>query len=695
MTKTKFKNKEELLQRQVILNSAKETLKKEFIGINQVIDQVIDSIRTWYLFPEIQDRPVIINLWGLTGVGKSSLVNRISDLIGFSGKHFSFDLGDKAPYHWGLKSQIEDIYEEQNGYPIILTLDEFQNARTIVDDIEVDQKANRVMWELLDSGKFPVNRSSFYRDDLYSLINQLKYLVDHKVVVKNGLVVGKKKYYLERTNQVIEYTEFNEKGEGEVSEEVMFVRPSFYADIFSLLKEYFKTTYDVEKALLQLDGQGTIDFLTDCFEKANAPVIVDCSKSLIFVCGNLDEAFTMCKDLNPDISCDEFHNESLKITVPNIKEALQDRFRNEQIARLGNTHIIYPAFSEQSFRELIDLRLTRINKKVQSINGIKLNFDDSLKNILYKEGVFPTQGTRPLFTTVEQVVGVLISEIIVEQILKEIKSSNVFLKYIDGYVIIEYRHYKRVVHSFSKKVYLNLDQLRVSKQDDVQAITAVHESGHAILSLMLLKTVPTHVMSSTASHGTLGFVYTKIKWDYVKKSDIINRLAMMLGGREAEKIVFGADYVTTGSESDLTAATKFVTHLLKSCSMGSRLGTYNADSPLTNQTLTDHNFILEEEIQETLNNAQKLASSTLKEQKKLLLILANHLSDKSSVTKEEILSYAALHGVDFNATDIVESGSNLYYRKQLKKMVQGGHTTGVEIVASHDSFSLNSDQNIR
>ena len=41
-------------------------LKTELFGIDDIIDRVIDTIRAWYVLPDIINRPVIVNLWGLT-----------------------------------------------------------------------------------------------------------------------------------------------------------------------------------------------------------------------------------------------------------------------------------------------------------------------------------------------------------------------------------------------------------------------------------------------------------------------------------------------------------------------------------------------------------------------------------------------------------------------------------------------------
>ena len=51
-------------------------LKKEFVGIDNIIDQFIKNLYIWYVMPEIQTRPLIINMFGMTGTGKTDLVRK-------------------------------------------------------------------------------------------------------------------------------------------------------------------------------------------------------------------------------------------------------------------------------------------------------------------------------------------------------------------------------------------------------------------------------------------------------------------------------------------------------------------------------------------------------------------------------------------------------------------------------------------
>ena len=70
-------SKEIIKSRYEIFNEAKKRIKNEFYGIDDVIEKVFKAIETWYIYPEFMTRPCIINLWGLTGVGKTDLVQKI------------------------------------------------------------------------------------------------------------------------------------------------------------------------------------------------------------------------------------------------------------------------------------------------------------------------------------------------------------------------------------------------------------------------------------------------------------------------------------------------------------------------------------------------------------------------------------------------------------------------------------------
>ena len=128
---------------------------------------------------------------------------------------------------------------------------------------------------------------------------------------------------------------------------------SFFIKKLNLLKKGlgFKVGDEIKK-LKTLDE--FIIFMKDYLNLLSKPKIINCSKSLVFVLGNLDEAFMLTEDdLDPDIDADVYHEITSKVTCMDIKTSLRKRFRDEQVGRLGNNIIIYPSLRRKDFQEII------------------------------------------------------------------------------------------------------------------------------------------------------------------------------------------------------------------------------------------------------------------------------------------------------------------------------------------------------
>lgn len=528
-----------LSKKMKLLVNAKNILKEEFAGIEQVIDQVIDSLTPWYLFPSLQDRPTIINLWGLTGVGKTSLVTRIASLLEFEKQYFRFDLGEAYDREHSIKKKLMTLFPGSSGIPMIFAFDEFQYARTIdASGKELDKGFLRIVWEIMDSGKFTLNYISSLQGDLPQFISVFTFALNNGVVVQNGEVVeGAEFFKALKSERGLRYNLYREvNGAGRPKEEKVFFFDSFLIDqLFQIAHYKFSSEIELRDYLDTLNGFQTVELLKELYENSLAHQYVDCTKAVVFVMGNLDEAYHMSGNLNPDISADEFHKQSLKINLSTIKNALSKKFRSEQIARLGNIHIIYPALNENTFRRIIRQELDKIKSRAASV-GIRLTVDESIYHLIYQEGVFPTQGVRPLFTTIHQLVGTQLGKIMCEKILLPEQSFIVVnLKWIEPEMMIEFIHEGKVVRTISEVIQLSLGKLRHPTQDDFQAITAVHESGHAILSMVLLQILPKAVYSISADDNSAGFVFNGADYKYIARQEIPTRLAVILGGMAAEE----------------------------------------------------------------------------------------------------------------------------------------------------------------
>jgi len=114
-------------------------LKKEFCGLDAVIDQLNGYISSWYCLPELQEKPLVINLWGMTGTGKTAVVKRLVDLLGCRDAQYRFDMGEitEAPGNMNVFNQLKNT--------------------------EYREKEERIVWQILDNGRFEVD-DIHYRD---------------------------------------------------------------------------------------------------------------------------------------------------------------------------------------------------------------------------------------------------------------------------------------------------------------------------------------------------------------------------------------------------------------------------------------------------------------------------------------------------------------------------------------------------
>lgn len=672
------KVKKAFLEKQNILENAREILKTEFIGINKIIDEVIDNVSSWFFLSDIQEKPVVINLWGLTGVGKTSLVNRLVELIDFEDSFYRFDLGEKEG-SFSFRDSLDDLCENNDTSPVIIALDEIQHSRTVTGPFrqEVDNDKNRMIWELVDSGKIQYVEWKLGLWSFEETIDKLINLIKAGVKVRNGLVVRNTELYCKEMNIV-----YNEE------EKVLFVPENEYDTILQLSGEYLDLhlLQDVEKLLLSYSADDTIIFLNKVLKIGKRPSVKNFTKALIFVLGNLDEAYTMSDNFSADIDADEFNKLSKQITVPQIKKALQSRFRNEQIARLGNIHIIYPALDKKSYKKIIQNELDKFALSLSEKFNIKIELNQSVNEIIYSEGVYPTQGVRPIFTSIHQVLKSKISLFLTDIFLNSIDTDTLYFSVDSNILRCTYLKNERQVYEKQVEIITTLEDVRKNKKDDMQAITAVHESGHTVLSVVLLKTIPDVVYSITSDAENQGFVYSNLAWKYISRKELIPRVAMILGGYVAEELIFGKENLTTGASGDIEKATEFLSNMFKSSGMGSLPISYSI--PIKENNEAYHNYEgVENEIKKAIEDAKQLAELTLRNEKTLLLELSNYLSDNRMLRKEDIRKFVnnrIIENVDF-----IENGEHLFYRKHLKKQIQKNEILKPIIPYFNNVLSLN------
>jgi hypothetical protein len=575
---------------------------------------------------------------------------------------------------------LNELFENENGYPVILCFDEFQHGRTkssVGEDIAKPDL--RIIWNLLSEGTFQMPRYFIQVDSLYFLVHELRNAVEQGVRVEKGILIGGAVEFAEIMAHRDDLYESLKKLMEQVKDctppqrkeiyrksDIPFIPAEAAESLFELVSEQFTTRAELRQYLRTLDGPGSIRFLQQLLETAISLRTVDCTKAILFVVGNLDEAYSMSANLNPDMDADAFHRSSLRITIPHIKKSLRKLFRPEQIARLGNTHILYPTLNKKAFRMIIANALDSLNEKVRQQVGLTIDFDQTIHQLIYDEGVYPTQGARPLFTTIhiliESKLGRILSQALIEKravkrIQLAFKETTLFICFLD--------RQDTLIRTFTEPIKLILEPLRKSSQDDKQAIVAVHESGHAVLFYILQRIIPETIVSVSADPESCGFTNVNLNRKYLSKADVIPQLATHLGGYIAEKLVFGEEYITQGSESDIRKATEHACEIVKASGLGSIRGSIHVASNNTNDHL---HLNMDEEIRGLLEAGEKLAEHTLETEWKLFIHLADYLCDHRIANRQTIQGmvhkFSATH-IDLETTPL----SKMAYRDRLKQAV--------------------------
>lgn len=706
----------EIKRKNKIVDDAIVQLKKEFVGIHKQIDEIMDNVRTWYLYPQLQTRPLVISIWGLSGIGKTSLVKRISELLHIEKDYVYWNFASISEQSsWEIENQIEDELSNEKSNRMFV-YDEFQYAATInpMTREERDNKSGlKPFWELLDSGLLH-KRSDFWnvRTPLKVLDYMTKINLKCKMEIKDGVWVNVmecleefKPYDIQKFHEVFEFDLNTDKikkidneksvenGDDGVNEQGP-IQPKdpdeeitpFFIKTYYLEKiiDLYDTTYgkisdrlETYHKLEEMDCDQIIDFISDVYENARKGYDLKFNDSIIFVIGNLDEAYEMSFNVNPDMSPDQFRKITEKISIVDIKDALKNRFRNEQIARLGNIHIIYPSFSEQNFRDLIQLSLDDYAKEAYKLTGYTLEFDDTIKQIIYDEGVFPTHGTRPIFSTVHEIVKSKFPEIIRNITENGLIDRIYSIKYTfdtEHNIIVVYCNdiHGFAVTNITFDIKLRLKTLRDSdSKDEEQALCALHESGHFVMYAKLFGKLPEKLVSKTTDSKTGGFLMED--FDEAKKKvsmkDMLNEIKVMLGGYVAEKYMFGQE-MTSGASNDLFRATQLASMMVRRFGMGNFVyvatNTDEQDDPNGLLIKEENQMYINQEIKDIIQNAEIEIRQTFMEGewRKMLKQSALYLCENSAMTKEKMKEI-----YDNVADDVKMSGrSETFYHDIIANM---------------------------
>jgi len=177
-------------------------------------------------------------------------------------------------------------------------------------------------------------------------------------------------------------------------------------------------------------------------------------------------------------------------------------------------------------------------------------------------------------------------------------------------------------------------------------LTAFHEAGHALVSLLLPNVEPLHKVS-IIPRGMAGG-YTKLLSEdknFNTKGDILDKITVFLAGRVSEELALGE--ISTGARNDLENATKFARNMVCVFGMSEKLGNVSLDKHsgpvfLGRDLVTEKHYSektaedIDKEIKTIIDQCYHISKQLLEKNREKLYLLANTLLDKETLEGDSI-----------------------------------------------------------
>jgi len=238
------------------------------------------------------------------------------------------------------------------------------------------------------------------------------------------------------------------------------------------------------------------------------------------------------------------------------------------------------------------------------------------------------------------------------------------------------------------KVLMGTERKSMVMTEDEKRMTAYHEAGHAIVALHEPASDPIHKATIIPRGRALGLVMRLPERDSYSyhRDKMYANLAVAMGGRVAEEMIFGYDKVSSGASSDIQYATTLARDMVTRWGMSDALGPLQYAEPdeevflgysvnRTRQMSNETAQAIDKEIRKTVEDGYERAKFVLTENQGQLEGLAQALLEYETLSGDEINKVLAGEQIDRGSTkgpSIPAAGSSIPKAKRPKPGAVGG-----------------------
>ena len=199
------------------------------------------------------------------------------------------------------------------------------------------------------------------------------------------------------------------------------------------------------------------------------------------------------------------------------------------------------------------------------------------------------------------------------------------------------------------KIMMGAERRSMVMSDEEKKLTAYHEAGHAIVGRLVPAHDPVHKVTIIPRGRALGvtmFLPEEDRHSYSKQR-LESSISTMFGGRVAEEIIFGNDFVTTGASNDIQRATEIARSMVTKWGLSERLGplTYSDEQGevFLGHSVTQHKQMsdetahsIDEEIRAIISRNYERATRILTENRDKLHVMAQALIKYETIDAGQI-----------------------------------------------------------
>ena len=204
------------------------------------------------------------------------------------------------------------------------------------------------------------------------------------------------------------------------------------------------------------------------------------------------------------------------------------------------------------------------------------------------------------------------------------------------------------------KVMMGAERRSMVMSEDEKRLTAYHEAGHAVVALSVPASDPVHKATIIPRGRALGLVMRLPEGDRLSKRyiEFTSDLAVAMGGRVAEELVFGKENITSGASSDIEQATRMARAMVTRLGYSDELGTVaygdNNDEVFLGMSMGRQRAVseataqtIDAEVRRLVQNGQEDARRILTEKRDGLETVAKALLEYETLTGDEIIGLLA------------------------------------------------------